>query len=383
MHPNYVTTRIAEDLSKATGAPLKRVQHHHAHVASVMAEHDLNGPVIGIAFDGTGYGEDGNIWGGEFLLCQGATYQRVAHLAYIPMLGGDSSINEAWKSALCYKYAYESVGGKSGLDLYESPEACNNIGRDENIEGISETGETGEAGGTGETDGTGRTGETGGTGRTGGTRRTSETEDYPKQVKFDLSDIIDYNNRRIEGSNDIMRSSSFRLDKTVGYSGNNLSKEQYGRGAQEIQRHEQETVLAALKTGENVINSSSAGRLFDAAASLLGISHINRYEGECAIMLENAAMCGLKKPGSNEVWDLALKFHRDLAKCILDTCMWISCETGVTRIAMSGGVFQNRLLTNECLSLLRNEGFTVFYNISVPPNDGGISLGQAFLGLSR
>jgi hydrogenase maturation protein HypF len=129
LHPLYATTRMAEEYAarsagtapRGARAPgcgdmpaarvpsatrgeveLLRVQHHHAHIASVMAEHALSGPVIGVAFDGTGYGTDGKIWGGEFLLCEGRSFRRMAHLGYVRMIGGDASVREAWKSALCY-----------------------------------------------------------------------------------------------------------------------------------------------------------------------------------------------------------------------------------------------------------------------------------------
>lgn len=115
MHPLYFTTGFAENYAKAHKLPLIKVQHHHAHIASVMAENNLTGKVIGVSFDGTGYGTDGNIWGGEFLLCEGSSFERIAHLKYVDMIGGDSSVKDAVRSALSYISAYES------LWAYESP----------------------------------------------------------------------------------------------------------------------------------------------------------------------------------------------------------------------------------------------------------------------
>ena len=89
LHPDYASTRYAEELARRFKVPLVRVQHHHAHVAACMAEHGLEGPVLGLSWDGTGYGPDGTIWGGEALLCRGADYHRVAHLRTFPLLGGD------------------------------------------------------------------------------------------------------------------------------------------------------------------------------------------------------------------------------------------------------------------------------------------------------
>jgi len=98
MHPNYFSSRYASTL----GIPILQVQHHHAHIASVMAEHELREKVIGVAFDGTGYGTDGNIWGGEFLVCAGAEFTRVAHLCYTPLIGGDNSMRDTKKTATCF-----------------------------------------------------------------------------------------------------------------------------------------------------------------------------------------------------------------------------------------------------------------------------------------
>lgn len=97
LHPLYYTTVLAGELGKK----VLQVQHHHAHALSVMAEHHLQGPVLAVCFDGTGYGSDGTVWGGEFLTCQGRNFQRTAHLTAIPMLGGDQSMQQGWKSGLC------------------------------------------------------------------------------------------------------------------------------------------------------------------------------------------------------------------------------------------------------------------------------------------
>jgi hydrogenase maturation protein HypF len=101
-HPRYFSSYFAAELAHERGLPLMEVQHHHAHAASVMAEHGLNGPVIGVSFDGTGYGEDGAIWGGEFLVCDAGGYQRAGHLAYSRQVGGDSTAQDAAKSAICF-----------------------------------------------------------------------------------------------------------------------------------------------------------------------------------------------------------------------------------------------------------------------------------------
>ena len=295
LHPLYYTTKFAQEYKEKFSSQLVHevlmVQHHHAHVASVMAEHDLSGAVIGVSFDGTGYGADGAIWGGEFLICEGAEFRRAAHLGYIRMLGGDSSMKEGWKSAMSYTHAFSL--------------------------------------------------------------------DWPRE-----------DNRY------------------------NL-------------------VAAAIDHNINTIRSSSMGRLFDAMASYIGIHDINRYEGECAIMLENsaaealesgicpfpmafdlnedscisagpvfrAANMGIKEGVSAEA--MALGFHYAVADMILNTCMRIRSRQGISQVALTGGVFQNKILMERALALLRRENFDVYYNISVGPNDGGICLGQAYIGMQH
>jgi hydrogenase maturation protein HypF len=261
-----------------------------------MAEHDLRGDVIGVSFDGTGYGDDGTIWGGEFFVCNGAKYARVAHLQTIPMIGGDNSMKEAWKTAMCYM---ASVGGEAE----KSP---------------------------------------------------LSTDDRYAVVK------------------------------------------------------------SGLYHGINGIGSSSMGRLFDAVSALLGISLENRYEGECAIMLENAA-ASAKKLGltphkmvfmywnDGGVWQIsaapvfqsiarglkqgvsidamALGFHEAVGDMIGGLVEKIEEEANTKQVALTGGVFQNKILMEYTLSLLRDKGFNVFYNITVGPNDGGVSLGQTYIAM--
>jgi len=291
LHPNYFSSRYAKEL----GLPILEVQHHHAHIASVMAEHSLEGPVIGVAYDGTGYGTDGKIWGGEFLLCEGVEYQRAAHLNYLPILGGDQSMKDARKTATCY---------------------LSHLGLTENI----------------------------------------------------------------------------RDD----------------RGAM---------VGAALKQNINCVQTSSMGRLFDAVASILSVGHYNRYEGECATLLEQEAILAIRNqiPAKhltiaitvkNEIIDinmkplleqlcslrdiedvraLALGFHYAIADMTVQVCELLRSRYETSQVALSGGVFVNSVLTERIIWSLRERGFQIFRNMEVPPGDGGISLGQTYLGkkLSR
>ncbi len=279
LHPRYFSTSFARE----TGLPVAFVQHHHAHIASVMAEHGLS-CVLGAAFDGTGYGTDGTVWGGEFLLCEGGAFERAGHLLPVLMAGGDESMRDASKTAACYQAA-------SGV----SP-------------------------------------------------------DYP-------------------GWNVLERALALKI---------------------------------------NAVESSSMGRLFDAASAILGICRENRYEGECAILMEReAALAGRSgvKPARLQFelserdgrliadWRpvirslsaggdsaaLALGFHEAVADMVERVCAMLCERYRIRDVALSGGVFLNRLLTEMCLGRLRARGYGVFINRQVPPGDGGISLGQAFI----
>ena len=296
MHPLYFTYDFAKEYGEKHNIPILRVQHHHAHVASVMAEHQLKGDVIGVSFDGTGYGDVGTFWGGDFFVCIGAIFARVGDLQTIPMIGGDNSMKEGWKTAMCYMASIGGAAEKSPL---------------------------------------------------------SEDSRYA-------------------------------------------------------------VVKAGLYHGINGIASSSMGRLFDAISALLGICMENRYEGECAIMLENAA-ARAKRLGliphkmvfmywnDGGVWQIsaapifqaigrglkegvsvdamALGFHEAVGDMIAALAEKIQEEINTTQVALTGGVFQNKILMEYTLSLLREKGFDVYYNVTVGPNDGGISLGQTYIAM--
>ncbi|MBR6014903.1 MAG: carbamoyltransferase HypF, partial [Firmicutes bacterium] len=304
MHPLYATTAFAESYAKEHGnLPIVRVQHHHAHVASVMAEHRLEGKVIGVSMDGTGYGTDGAIWGGEFLLCEGAEFKRRAHLKYVDMIGGDSSMKDAAKTSLCFREAYgvcaeASDRAKAGDKWLAGCDA----------EGV-------------------------------------------RELAVDLGGILKYAEEH-----------NLPELKNPG---------------------EESLVMAAIRTRTNVIKSSSMGRLFDSVSALLGICPYNEYEGQCAILLEDAA-ARAQRAGAEEASEadrLALDFHMQVASLIYDECCKIREESGAKQVALTGGVFQNKILTEESLKLLREGGFDVYYNVSVSPNDGGIALGQNYIGL--
>ncbi|MCL2493010.1 MAG: carbamoyltransferase HypF [Clostridiales bacterium] len=302
LHPAYDSTRIAEEYAAAHGLPLLRVQHHHAHIASVMAEHGLTGPVIGVSFDGTGYGPDGTVWGGEILLCEGTAYERFSHLRDTEMPGGDEAMREGWKAALAQLAADTSPKGDGSYGSVFGPDS----------------------------------------------RMLGD-----RIFEINLDEIISWFNT------------------------NGIAAQWNGLGA--------ETVAQALRAGVNTVRSSSMGRLFDAASSLLGIRQISRYEGEAAIELENAAWRAMEAERRNAAPvcrdRLALEFHRNVARQILSECKAARKEKQTNKVCLSGGVFQNKILIEEALRLLRAEAFETYINVHVPPNDGGLALGQCYLGM--
>jgi hydrogenase maturation protein HypF len=292
LHPLYLSTQFARSQQDL---PVIFVQHHHAHIASCLAENAAEGPVIGLSFDGTGYGQDGTIWGGEFLIAGLEDFRRVGHLESVPMPGGDKAIEEPWRMALAYMYA-----------------AC---------------GDT-----------------------------------------FDVSSI------------------------------DSLKRVNPERRA---------VVLKMIKSGVNCPPTSSLGRLFDAVSALLGICERATYEGQPAMELEGAISERLADcydydirsedgqfivkarkiikgvvsdlTGGEEPSAIACKFHNTVVKFSLDVCLKLRGAQGINEVALSGGCFQNEYLSEELVRSLDQNGFVVYEHSQVPPNDGGISLGQAVI----
>jgi len=291
LHPDYLSTRFAEAWGDARKIP---VQHHHAHMASCMAENRLEGEVIGVVFDGTGFGTDGAIWGGEFLLGSYASFRRRGHFREVRLPGGDAAAREPFRMAIAHLHDCR------GDRLFDLALPC--------------------------------------------LERVSATE------------------RRL-------------------YS-------------------------AMLTLGINSPLTSSCGRLFDAVAALLDLRQVNSYEGQAAIELEGLAE-GFA-PSGRYPWEVAAdggghlldfrptieailaeltagqarariarRFHDTLAAAAADVCDRIRREDGTDRVVLSGGVFQNKLLTEGLHALLTSRGFRVYTHRLVPPNDGGLSLGQA------
>lgn len=290
-HPGYRSVRHAR--SSAGRREVRTVQHHHAHIASVMAEHGLDGgrPVLGVAFDGTGYGDDGAVWGGEVLLADYDGYRRLAHLGYVPLPGGDAAVARPYRTALAHLWA-AGLPWSAGLPPVR---ACSD----------------------------------------------EELAILERQLERSL----------------------------------------------------------------NCVPTSSMGRLFDAVSALAGVCQRAEYEAQAAIELEAAALAhapaagyafGLHPADGTLVGDpgpvlaaavadladgapaglVAARFHTAVADLVAAVCRAAGERHGVRTVALSGGVFANVLLSSACSRVLRDDGFTVLRHRRVPPNDGGLALGQ-------
>ncbi len=289
LHPQYLSTRYALGCQ----APIKiAVQHHHAHISSCMAENNLEGEVIGVALDGTGYGTDGTIWGGEFLLSSYRDFVRAGYLNPVPMPGGDKAAREPYRMAVSY------LNASLGAGFFQEYE--------------------------------------------------------PWAGRWEAENV------------DLLRK--------------------------------------MIELGVNAPLTSSAGRLFDAVSSIIGICDRSTYDAQASIELEMAAdetergryPYHISEEGTSLVIDpgetirsivadvkkglsagtIAARFHLTFVGIIVDMCRRLGRSSGLDRVALSGGVFQNRFLVERVIPALQGAGFTVYFHSTVPPNDGGIALGQ-------
>jgi len=318
-HPDYGSTKFARQFD-GSNSMLIKVQHHKAHIASVIAENNLKCDLLGFAWDGTGYGDDGKVWGSEiFKVDRNLEFTRTGHLMEKFLPGGSITIEKPYRMCLVYlNYLW-----KKNMKDKES------------------------------------------------------FRDFVYRIQPAYKDIIeDMEIKAIEGQ---------------------------------------------VKSGFNSPVTTSMGRLFDAVSSLLGLTHISSFEGAAAIHLEMAMEdknineflkndtrnienkyrydTGMKnKKGyfiindfyifsqiledlgnGNKKSEISFKFHNTLAQIILDTSIYFRLNKGIETIVLSGGVFQNNYLTEICFKLLEINNFKVYSNFKVPVNDGGISLGQAYM----
>jgi hydrogenase maturation protein HypF len=290
LHPDYLSSRYARSL----GIELVQVQHHHAHVASCMAENRLDEPVIGLAFDGTGYGDDGNTWGSEFLVCDYKGYTRRNHFAYMPMPGGDRAAEEPWRMGL--SLLYQAFGDQL----------------------------------------------------------------------FDL---------------DIPLIHSLTLKKA-------------------------KLITEAISKNINAPLSSGAGRLFDAVASITGICINSLFHAEAPMKLESAIRSDIRDfydvntsngisflPAIQQICAdlsqgvsagiISARFHNTVVEATFQEVKKISRETGINKIVLSGGTFQNKYLFESLETKLRKNNFVTFSHEKIPCNDGGLSLGQLVIAATK
>ena len=305
LHPLYNTVTVAKEIAQERGIPLIQVQHHYAHILSCMAENDVTGKVIGLSLDGTGYGTDGTIWGGELLLCDESGFERKGAVQPFMQTGGDLSAKEGWRIAAALL---------RDADPDHAAEIC---------------------------------------------------------------------------------------------------------GALEICNAQEYKVLGNMaRMGINSVKSTSCGRIFDAISAILGIRRAVTFEGEastalmyeaeqyaqenhdftcelpagisCAdgfLTMQTTALAAeiakrylVDRSPENRRY-LAYQFHAALAEMLVQACIRMREDTGISVCALSGGVFQNRLLARLCRDKLTAAGFTVLLHSLIPPNDGGICIGQAMYGV--
>ncbi|MDD3686726.1 MAG: carbamoyltransferase HypF [Bacteroidales bacterium] len=290
LHPEYFSTKFALEY----GVESIAVQHHHAHIASCMAEHGLDEQVIGVAMDGTGLGTDGKIWGAEFFVCDFNDFQRFCHFEYIPLPGGDKVTEEPWRTAVSMLYKYYG-----------------NEFRNLNL-------------------------------------------DFLQNIPTDKIDVI----------------------------------------------------ISAIDNKLNCPESSSAGRLFDAVSALTNICPVSGFHAEAPMRLEAAiehesdkryeveigeiiSFCktieGIVNDLLNDVSksDIAVKFHNTVVYAILKSAESIRQKTGLNKVVMSGGSFQNAFLLAKSEQLLNDKGFIVYSHKKIPANDGGLALGQLAIAARR
>ncbi len=291
LHPDYLSTRWA----KEQNLPVVQIQHHHAHIASCMAEHQLDEPVIGIAMDGIGMGEDGNIWGGEFLIADINNYSREYHFEYIPMPGGDAATHHPWRMAVAYLRKFF--------------------------------------------------------------KKEINTSDTP----------------------------AFGI----------------------INSEEMKLVNNALKNKINTPLTSSAGRLFDAVSAITGLCLNSSFHAEAPMRLENEIDRKINASYSFEVTNksisfqntfagiiddinnnipvsvISAKFHNTIINVIFTIVEKLCNKTGIKKVVLSGGTFQNRYLLQKSEELLSEEGYQVYTHSKIPSNDGGIALGQLAVAAKR
>ena len=355
MHPGYLSSshgkELAEELSEGRDRPVLgiRVQHHHAHIASVMAEHGLDS-CIGIAFDGTGYGTDGQLWGGEFLYCSGASFEREASLSPIRLCGGDRAAKDAELAACCLIASCGDLQNVSRISPGKEQMVWAALANSINTVSCTSMG------------------------------RLFDAAAFLLGIKTENS---------YEGECAIsLENAAIRAAKRL-FSGNPAESTADGDEAELIRAVlHREDLRNLVKRLFPALVREEGGRLLLSQESLArGIANVMQEENGVPFHTGEETGASFdteeenERPGGrDEAADLAaLLFHMAILEGSVQICREIRAKTGEDTVALSGGSFQNRILAEGAVHLLRNEGFHVYLNRLVPPNDGGISLGQAFI----
>lgn len=299
LHPDFLSTRHAEGLMNRRGLPLARVQHHHAHLAAVLADNHEPGPAVGLICDGTGYGADGTIWGCELLVGDATDYEREGHLRYVPLPGGDAAVHEPWRVAAAWL-------------------------------------------------------------------RDTYGPNFAEELRIGFVDRLD--------------------------------------------RDAWRTLAEMIERGVNCPMASSAGRLFDAVAAIIGLGDRVQYEAQAPMRLEAVAERGAKpyayainetgtaleidpRPTFRAIVDgldggmdrgrIAGRFHATFVAMLADAAERVANERGIELVALSGGTFQNRIVLEDLMSELEHRNLRPIIHRSTPPGDGCLALGQAAVALAR
>ncbi|MCP4139711.1 MAG: carbamoyltransferase HypF [Chloroflexi bacterium] len=332
LHPNYLATRYAIERAESENLPTFGIQHHHAHIAAVMAENGLSGEekVLGVAFDGTGYGEDGHIWGGEFLVADYAGYERAAHLPYFPLAGGDAATKRPSRTALGLLY-------ELGIDWDEYISPMQNLCSEERM-----------------------------------------------ALRVQLEKKI----------NTPMTSSMGRLfDAAAALAGGRQSVNYEAQGAIEFEALADDFIkpefarqfysrsnLAAKETAYPIGHTSARK---DASRRVINRDNVefgsySFCNEQAQIELRSGILSLLKDVHDNiPISTISAKFHNGIAEMVIKTCVSLREKSGINTVALSGGVWQNMFLLERTLAALRADNFEVLIHRRVPANDGGLALGQA------
>jgi len=319
LHPDYASTRHAERLAQEWDVPLVRVQHHHAHTAACMAEHQIEGPVLGLAWDGTGYGTDGTVWGGEALECDGTDFRRVAHLRCFPLPGGDRAVREPRRSAL-------------GV-LFE-------IFKDEAVELAQDW------------------------------FSTSELETLLIMLKRSLHSPRSSSMGRLFDA----VAALCGLPARISFEGQAAMALEFAADAAE-----QEAYPLPL-SDRAAVHRAGTGSFFGPFRGEKCACPLPAIRAPAVADWEPLVQAVLSDRAAGEpVARISARFHNALANLAVE----VAQRWGGSQVVLSGGCFQNALLAERTRERLLQSGFRVYTHLQVPPGDGGIALGQLLVAARR